>query len=100
MEELKLCPEMEKLRKLLNKNNISWCDASENCKFIADYWTERTRFKYNGHIFSAIHGYGSHGGLRFHKKVDPGLIELLIDDDKMEGFLRAEEVIIKVMNCC
>ena len=80
--------EMKKLRTLLDAENIEWEDKSDN---IIIYPICRTHFSYNGQRWSVIHGYGSYGGYSSFS-TDRGLLEAYNFNDKLIGYLTAEEV--------
>lgn len=85
-----MCKEMEKLRKALDKNAISWEDASEN----GILPITRTHFEYKGYEWSVIHGFGTYGGWN---SIDPdaGLLEIMssaVNGGEPLGWLTAKEV--------
>lgn len=90
-----ICPEMLKLRDMLDKMNIDWEDDSDpitpntiECRVY------RTQFYYNGDDFSVIYGFGTYGGWnRFAEKEDPKLLELMINDEEPTGWHTADDII-------
>lgn len=103
---MKVCEEMQKLRKLLDEKNITWIDNSEEFETgSADFemWICRTKFESEGHHFSVINGFGTYGGWYGANSVTEakdnlGQLELMIDRDEPIGWLTAEEVIYLVDN--
>lgn len=93
-----MCPEMLKLRDMLDEMNIDWTDDSDpitpntiECRVY------RTHFYHNGDDYSVIYGFGTYGGWnRFSNKTDPQLLELMINDDEPTGWHTAEDI-IKIM---
>ena len=84
------CPEMKKLRKRLDKENISWTDHSSK---ESDYfWMCRTRFEYKGHRVSVIHGIGSYGGIFPGADIGGLLLEVMIDGKEPVGSCKAKDI--------
>ena len=85
---------MTKLRKMLTARGIEWYDESRDCNILPIC---RTKFEYNGHKFSVIHGIGTMGGFsRFAG--DQGLLECWdLHEDEPTGGYTAEEVMEKVL---
>lgn len=54
-----ICPEMLKLRDMLNKMNIDWEDDSDSP---SEHMIYRTQFYYNEDAYSVIYGFGTYGG--------------------------------------
>ena len=65
------------LRDKLDQAGIPWHDNS-------DFLFDRTQGEWNGHFFSAIHGYGSYGS-------EKGYLEVRIDETEPIGWLTAKE---------
>lgn len=81
--------EMKLLRQVLDKKGIEWVDdtldKSEGFPFL-DLSIYRTKFRYNGHFYSVISGYGTYGG-------EHGLLEMMRDSNDPIGSLTHEGVI-------
>ena len=90
-----ICPEMLKLRDMLDEMNIDWEDDSDpitpttiECRIY------RTHFYHNGDDYSVIYGYGTYGGWnRFLEKGDPQLLELMINKGEPTGGYTADDII-------
>ena len=86
-----ICPEMLKLRTMLDEMDIDWEDDSDSP---SEYMIYRTHFYYNADAYSVIYGYGTYGGWnRFPEKEDPQLLELMINDDESTGGYTADDII-------
>lgn len=93
-----ICPEMLKLRDMLDELNIDWDDDSDSltpktigCRIY------RTHIYYKGDRYSVVYGYGTYGGWgRFPRTEDPQLLELMINREEPTGWHTAEDV-IKIM---
>lgn len=86
-----MCPEMLKLRDMLDEMNIDWEDDSDSP---GEYMIYRTHFYYNEDAYSVIYEYGTYGGWnRFPEKEDPQLLELMINNDEATGGYTAEDII-------
>lgn len=90
-----MCPEMLKLRDMLDKLNIDWEDDSDpltpdtiECRIY------RTHFYKNCDRYSVVYGFGTYGGWnRLFGKEDPKLLELMINDEEPTGWHTAADVI-------
>jgi hypothetical protein len=90
-----ICPEMLKLRNMLDKMNIDWEDDSDHLTpNTIECRVYRTKFYINSDTYSVIYGYGTYGGWnRFLEKGDPKLLELMINDEEPTGWHTAENII-------
>ena len=84
------CPEMKKLRKKLDKENISWRDDSDKTSDM--FWMCRTKFEYKGHNFSVIHGIGSYGGIYPGADIGGMFLEVMIDGNDPLGNCNAKDI--------
>ena len=83
---MRACEEMKKLRNYLDRNEIPYCDNSDDLTKIC-----RTRFEIGEVNISVIHGRSTYGGI-------DGLLELAMWDEKggsvdPTGWLSAKDVI-------
>lgn len=92
-----ICPEMLKLRDMLDEINIDWTDDSDTltlnnneCRFY------RTKFYNNSDRYSVIYGFGTYGGWNCFSEKDPKLLELMINGEEPTGWHTAEDI-IKIM---
>ena len=91
-----VCGQMQQLRKLLDKKNISWEDCSDDGKEISEVWICRTHFEYKGQKWSAVNGFGTYGGFNganfpaWDESENLGLLELYngYDDQKAGSQLK------------
>lgn len=90
---LEQCEEMLKLRKTLDDLGIEWYDCSESTGFCP---INRTHFKFKGHEFSVINGFGTYGGLNIFNNKNLGLLEMMIDTRDPIGYLTAEDIIKRI----
>lgn len=96
-----ICEEMKKLRAALDKMGVAWVDKSEEWKAadysnwfnIEDYGICRTHFDYNGKHYSVINGFGSFGGYDGFDKENKNLLEIMLPNKELKGYLTADEVI-------
>ena len=94
IKEFYICCEMNILRNYLDKHEIKWEDISyhpENMR-----WICRTRFIFNGIVYSVIHGYGTWGGVFGKKNTDYGLLEFYNFHSAPVGYLTADDIISRV----
>lgn len=94
-----VCEEMQKLRKMLDKKNIPWHDASDVMSEDKDWpmWICRTHFEYNGIKISVVNGFGTYGGWYganpgTTEDKNMGLLEIMIEDNEPVGWLKAEDI--------
>ena len=107
---IKMCDEMVKLRNMLDSMGVEWFDNSDVTPMDlikaevalgipenhVDTTIYRTYFMANGHMVSAIHGYGTYGGYEPFRDIDYGLLEVMLNLDMMSGQrgnMTAEDVI-------
>lgn len=104
---MKICEEMIKLRNHLDDNNIKWADDStipsaeqmcflKKCGYenkYCDTTVFRTKFIVNDKYFSVVYGYGTRGGVDVCSDTDGGLLEMMVDNGEVEGWLTADNVI-------
>lgn len=111
---MKICNEMIKLRRLLDENNIIWCDKSTivsekkinemmliTPNVEARYFDTsmyRTHFVHNGINYSVINGYGSYGGYNLTTGENEGFLEMLSNDEEVVGYLTADKVMSLVLS--
>lgn len=96
---MKICDEMQQLRKMLDERNIPWEDDSEDMThddFIM--WIARTHFEFNDIEYSVINGFGTYGGWHglnpgIEENENTGLLELMGGDIQC-GWLTANDVIM------
>lgn len=96
-----VCKEMQKLRKTLDIMGIEWIDRSEEWQAtdyfdllnIKNYGICRTHFDYNGKHYSVINGYGSFGGYDGFDKENKNLLEIMLPNNDVIGYLTAKEVL-------
>lgn len=90
-----ICPEMLKLRDILDEMNIDWTDDSDSLTpTTIECRIYRTTFYLNGDRYSIVYGFGTYGGWnRFSEKVDPQLLELMINHEEPTGWHTAEDII-------
>lgn len=90
-----ICPEMLKLRDILDEMSIAWTDDSDpltpdtiECRIY------RTTFYANSARYSVVYGFGTYGGWnRFSEKADPQRLELMINSEEPTGWHTAEDII-------
>lgn len=94
-----ICKEMQKLRQMLDKKNISWNDASEVMSEDKEWpmWICRTHFEFKSLNFSVINGFGTYGGWYganpgMTEDENMGLLELMIEENEQVGWLKAEDI--------
>lgn len=95
-----MCPEMLKLRNILDEMNIDWEDDSDPLTSTTiEYRIYRTRFYKNCDRYSVIYGFGTYGGWNclsecLSEKEDPKLLELMINDEEPTGYHTANDIIV------
>ena len=81
--------EMMILRQILDEKGIEWeddtFDRRDGFPFL-DLSIYRTKFRYDGHLYSVISGYATYGG-------EYGLLEVMIDSNDPIGSLTHEGVL-------
>ena len=93
---MKICNEMLKLRRWLDKNHIQWVDASDVYEdFVHDlsgyrmnFTIYRTHFEYKSETVSVSYGMYTYGA-------EDGLLEMWLENswDSPAGYMTAKEVI-------
>lgn len=86
-----ICEEMQKLRDALDKMGVEWVDASE--EWTKDFCICRTHFSYNNKRYSVINGFGSFGGYYKFSEDNKNLLEIMLPNNEIEGYLTAEDVL-------
>lgn len=93
-----ICEEMKKLRDALDKMGVEWVDASDEWKIgeydtcINFFYICWTHFNYNGKRYSVINGYGSFGGYDMFSDDNKNLLEIMLPNQEVVGYLTANEV--------
>lgn len=81
--------EMAILRNELNQKGVEWLDESDDFDRsfpFFDMTIYKTRYKYNGHDYVVVSGFGTLGG-------EHGLLELRIDNNEPQGSLKADYIL-------
>lgn len=96
---MKVCEQMQQLRKLLDEKNIPWEDRSEDMTHEKEWpmWFCRTWFEYKGIKWSVANGFATYGGWfganpGASEKENLGLLELYDWQHDPHGWLTAEDV--------
>ena len=97
---IKVCEQMQQLRKMLDEKGIPWQDVSDDwSRDDFEMWIVRTHFEYKGFRWSAANGfgvYGGWGGANPNNNENMGLLELYNFNDEPCGWLTAEEVMERI----
>lgn len=86
-----ICEEMKKLRGALDKMGVEWVDASEEWE--KNFYICRTHFSYNNKRYSVINGFGSFGGYYKFREDNKNLLEIMLPNNEIEGYLTAGDVL-------
>lgn len=98
-----ICKEMQKLRAALDKMGVGFTDESEEWEMF-DYDSGfakqpikqgicRTHFDFNGVYYSVINGFCTYGGYDWNEFENKGLLEIMLPNGEVEGYLTAHEII-------
>lgn len=90
-EQVFVCEEMKKLRKMLDDRGIEWQDTSRP----GDIWVCQTRVDIGRKHYSIINGVGSYGGFSMLSGKNYGLLEVwdFTRENEPIGSLTAEQVL-------